>query len=159
MNRLKYRCILFALLATLAANASAGEAASTALRNFGAPSVQSHDEFLPVDEAFDLTARAKDAHSIVLTWIIAPGYYLYRHRISVASDMPNLRLGTMELPKGERKHDEYFGDVQVYYEVLDATLPVTSKAGKVSFNITYQGCAEAGLCYNPVTKHLTVELP
>lgn len=159
MNPSNHRCILLTALATLAATASAGEATSTALQNFSAPAVQSQDEFLPVDQAFDLAARAKDNHSIVLTWIIAPGYYLYRHRITVASDIPNVHLGTLELPKGELKHDEYFGDVQVYYEVLDANLPVTSKAKKVSFNITYQGCAEAGLCYNPVTKNLTVELP
>src|SRR4030095_4418364 len=66
-------------------------------------------------------------------------------------------------PKGKPKHDEYFGDTEVYYEVLEATLPVaraaSSNAQPVRLKVTYQGCAEGGLCYNPITKEASVELP
>src|SRR5690606_20030265 len=60
------------------------------------------------------------------------------------------------------KHDEYFGDVEVYYEVLEGTLPIARAAGStgtLDLTITYQGCAEAGLCYNPITKTVSLELP
>ena len=50
----------------------------------------------------------------------------------------------------------------MYYEVLEATLPVARAAnspGKLDLTIEYQGCAEGGLCYNPITKNVSIELP
>jgi len=129
------------------------------LHDFSSASSKSHDDFLAVDDAFDLTVKAKDAHSVGLTWIIAPGYYLYRGKISVQAADSNVHLGAVELPQGQLKHDDYFGDTQVYYEVLDAKVPINAPARKASLRITYQGCAEEGLCYNPTTKTVTVDLP
>src|SRR5690606_5156289 len=31
--------------------------------------------------------------------------------------------------------------------------------GTLDLTVTYQGCAEAGLCYNPITKTVSLELP
>ena len=88
--------------------------------------------------------------------MIADGYYLYKDRISVESTTPNVQIGKPVLPQGKPKHDEYFGDTEVYYEVLEATLPVaraaSSEAQPLQLKVTYQGCAEGGLCYNPITK-------
>ena len=74
-----------------------------------------------------------------------------------------MQIGKPVLPQGKPKHDEYFGDTEVYYEVLEATLPVaraaSSEAQSVQLKVTYQGCAEGGLCYNPITKEAVVELP
>ena len=48
----------------------------------------------------------------------------------------------------------------VYHDELVVTLPVKrSGRGNLSLNVTYQGCAEAGLCYPPVTRTLSVALP
>jgi thioredoxin:protein disulfide reductase len=155
-NQLLVSSSLVALLAT----ASADEPGpSKRLQAFGVGAGKLHDDFLAVDEAFDLTAKAKDARSVGLTWIIAPGYYLYRGKISVQPADSKVRLGAVELPQGQLKHDDYFGDTQVYYEVLDAKIPIKADAKKVSLRVTYQGCAEEGLCYNPVTKTLNVDLP
>jgi thiol:disulfide interchange protein DsbD len=121
------------------------------------------NDFLPPDEAFRFGAGLPQADSIPLTWVIADGYYLYKNRISVESTTPNVQLGKPLLPQGKPKHDEYFGDTEVYYEVLEATLPVARAASNdaqpVQLKVTYQGCAEGGLCYNPITKQATVELP
>src|SRR5690606_29562824 len=41
-------------------------------------------------------------------------------------------------------------------------LPLGRAAGPatdLTLQVTYQGCAEAGLCYNPITKNVTVALP
>jgi len=146
--------------ALLAAVSASGDTGFAPAKGHGFQEAsKTHDDFLAVDEAFDLTAKAKDSHSIGLTWIIAPGYYLYRGKVAVTSDAPGVQLGGVELPQGQLKHDEYFGDTQVYYEVLDARVPIKSAAKKVSLRVTYQGCAEEGLCYNPVTKTVTVDLP
>jgi len=152
--------LLNAALAT-AISASADPAFTPAKgqHEFQAATTKPHDDFLAVDEAFDLTAKAKDPHSVGLTWIIAPGYYLYRGKIAVSTTASDANVGTVELPQGQLKHDDYFGDTQVYYEVLDARVPIESAGKKVSLRVTYQGCAEEGLCYNPVTKTVTVDLP
>ena len=119
------------------------------------------DQFLPVDEAFVLGARADGGERIALDWRVAPGYYLYRHRISVKTATPGFTLGDIALPDGKKKTDEFFGDVEVYYYGLAATVPVTRPAdgSALEIAVSYQGCADAGLCYPPVTKTLTVDLP
>ena len=122
-----------------------------------------NSEFLPPDAAFRFGAGLPQADSIPLTWVIADGYYLYKDRIQIESATPNVQVGKPVLPQGKPKHDEYFGDTEVYYEVLEATLPVARAASNtavpVTLKVTYQGCAEGGLCYNPITKQAVVELP
>lgn len=120
------------------------------------------DDFLPPDEAFRFAASMLQPDAVALTWIIAEDYYLYRDRIQISTTTPNVQLGELALPKGKQKHDEYFGDVEVYYEVLEGTLPIARPAnstGTLDLTITYQGCAEAGLCYTPITKTVSLELP
>ncbi|HET9061974.1 MAG TPA: protein-disulfide reductase DsbD domain-containing protein, partial [Candidatus Binatia bacterium] len=119
------------------------------------------DQFLPVDEAFVFTATADGGEQVALDWQIAPGYYLYRHRISVKTATTGFTLGELALPDGKKKTDEFFGDVEVYYGGLSATVPVTRPAGASTFEIavSYQGCADAGLCYPPLTKTVTIEMP
>lgn len=124
--------------------------------------VSGDDEFLPPDEAFRFGAGMERPDAVALTWIIAEGYYLYKDRIQITTDTANVQLGKPLLPAGKRKHDEFFGDTEVYYEVLEATLPIARAAGSsgtLNLKIVYQGCAEGGLCYNPITKTVALELP
>src|SRR5688572_1388551 len=123
--------------------------------------VSNEDQFLPVDQAFVFTAMADGGDRVLLDWQIAPGYYLYRHRTSATTPTPGFTLGEIAMPDGKKKTDEFFGDVEVYYGILSATVPVTRPEGASSFEIqvSYQGCADAGLCYPPVTKTVAIELP
>ena len=132
------------------------------LRSFLKPGKAGNDEFLPPDEAFKLTATAEHADAATLNWIVADGYYLYKSRISVVSRTGGMRIGSPVLPKGDLKHDEFFGDTEVYHQALEASVPVARAAnsnGALELDVTYQGCAEGGLCYNPITKTVAVELP
>ncbi len=119
------------------------------------------DQFLPVDEAFVFAATADGGAQIALDWQIAPGYYLYRHRVSVKTATPGFALGELSMPAGKKKTDEFFGAVEVYYDGLSATVPVTRPADAATLEIavSYQGCADAGLCYPPLTKTVTIDLP
>jgi thiol:disulfide interchange protein DsbD len=101
------------------------------------------------------------ADRVLLDWQIAPGYYLYRHRLSVKTPTAGFVLGELAMPDGKKKTDEFFGDVEVYYDVLTVTVPVTRPDGASSFElaVTFQGCADAGLCYPPVTKTVQIDLP
>jgi thiol:disulfide interchange protein DsbD len=118
----------------------------------------SEADLLPVDQAFALTASAPAAGRIELRWKIAGGYYLYRQRISVQAD-PAFQARPLQLPRGARHHDEFFGDVETYRQQLLATLPGDSIAASVTLKVKYQGCADLGVCYPPQTRTLIVALP
>jgi thiol:disulfide interchange protein DsbD len=119
------------------------------------------DQFLPVDEAFVLTATPDGGERIALDWRVAPGYYLYRHRVNVETSTPGFELGELSMPDGNQKTDEFFGDVEVYYDTLNASVPVIrpTDASSLEIAVGYQGCADAGLCYPPVTKTVAIEMP
>ncbi len=116
------------------------------------------DDLLPVDEAFALSAQAASPDRIAIQWRIADGYYLYRHRISVQTDA-GFAAQPLQLPKGESHEDEFFGRVETYRQSLTAELPGQARAGSVTLKIKYQGCADAGICYPPQTRSVTVALP
>ncbi|MGN6152165.1 MAG: protein-disulfide reductase DsbD family protein [Lysobacteraceae bacterium] len=118
------------------------------------------DDLLPVDQAYVLSAEAAGPDSVRVRWKIADGYYLYRHRTSVAAVSPGATAGALRLPKGEPHEDEFFGKTETYRGDLVATLPnIAGAAGTVTVKVKYQGCADAGLCYPPQTRMLTVALP
>ena len=117
-------------------------------------------EFLPPDQAFRLFAQPQGEDRIALTWEIAEGYYLYRNRLKIATDSP-VKLGELVLPVGQSKTDEYFGTQQVYHNELRAIVPVVRSGTtpqSVPLRVTYQGCADAGLCYPPITKDISIAL-
>ena len=119
------------------------------------------DEFLPPDEAFKVSARATGPDTVEVEWQITKGYYLYKKRMGFSTDAAQVKLGEAQFPKGQIKNDEFFGEMEVFHESVTAKVPVSRPAGgevKVPLTIKYQGCAEAGLCYNPLTKVIDVVL-
>jgi thiol:disulfide interchange protein len=116
---------------------------------------QQQSEFFPVDEAYQLDVVSGNDGQATLGWIIAPDYYLYRHAFKVkARDQDEPLEAELTIPDGLAKTDEFFGDVEVYYQFADLGLDLeTDKAVElVELAVTYQGCADAGLCYPPRTK-------
>lgn len=117
-------------------------------------------EFLDPDVAFELSTEVEDDGTILAHWQIADGYYLYRDKFRFTpADGSGLALGEPALPKGKVKEDEYFGRMEVYYDQVLARLPVERGAGTVALDVVYQGCADAGLCYPPITKRVQLALP
>src|SRR6516164_1188966 len=120
------------------------------------------DDFLPPDQAFRFDALAEGTDRVRLNWEIADGYYLYRARIRVKTTSPSAQLGAPQFPRGQMKTDEYFGKQEIYHHELVATVPIARASGgqlDLPLEVTYQGCADAGLCYPPQTKTLVVRLP
>ncbi|WP_248915364.1 protein-disulfide reductase DsbD [Pseudomonas moorei] len=118
-------------------------------------SINNNADFLPVREAFQLSLVESTPQSIKLRFVATEGYYLYRHRFQFRADPVDVTLGPTRLPKGEQKHDEYFGDVEVYHGILDVELPRTDQRA-FTLAVTYQGCADKGLCYPPETERLSI---
>src|SRR5580765_5463699 len=120
-----------------------------------------NDGFLPPDQAFRVSANADGPNKVQVNYVIAQGYYLYQSRLKFATTSPGITLGKPELPAGDTKQDEYFGKQIVYHAGFVARLGVTrapSAGNTVALAVTYQGCAEKGLCYPPITKPFTVSL-
>ncbi|MEN9704468.1 MAG: hypothetical protein RLZZ393_347 [Pseudomonadota bacterium] len=121
------------------------------------------EDFLPPEQAFRVDARATAPDRIEVTYGIAKGYYLYRNKLKFGTPAPDvIALGQAGLPEGETKTDDYFGTQQVYHHDFVARLPVM-RAGReamtVPVKLTWQGCADAGLCYPPQTRVFEIPLP
>lgn len=110
------------------------------------------EEFLQPEQAFRLAVEKSGANELLLTWSIAPGYYLYRDRMAVTASPSGSRVEP-DLPPGVRKDDPNFGVMEVYH---DAVTMKVAPAGAAALDVTWQGCADAGLCYPPQTQTIQV---
>lgn len=150
------RRLLTLILLLVALPASAGLLDNRPSSTLGAALNNSKD-FLPVREAFRLSLVDSSPTSIKLRFANAEGYYLYKHRFQFRTEPADIALGDAQLPAGKHKTDEYFGDVEVYYEVLDVDLPLNNPSNRpFKLLVTYQGCADKGLCYPPETETLQI---
>jgi len=118
------------------------------------------DQFLPAEQAFSYLAETNGT-SVTLEWNVAPGYYLYKSRMAVASETPGVTLGEARYPKGEVHHDEYFGDQEIFRDDFTVTAPITRTDGgarELALTVRLQGCADAGLCYPPEVRKVKIAL-
>lgn len=147
-QNLPYRLLLVLAVILFLASPGAKALGSSKGGMFG------NGEFLPVDEAlpFDYTT---DSGAVVLSWNITPGHYLYKSRIQINAVTDGVRVGepTFSLP-GTLTEDEFFGEITVFFDPVQARVPITLPDGvrEAELQVTYQGCAEAGLCYPPQTR-------
>lgn len=109
-------------------------------------------DFLPHEQAFVLTQQ-QDDDTLTLTWMVEPGYYLYDHAFEVAG-VPNAVLTRQTTPIPY--HDEFFGDIHKHVDTATLTVP-NRYLRKDTVQVTYRGCADAGLCYPPVSMTLPVD--
>ena len=105
--------------------------------------------FLDPEDAFRLSVQEQGSGQVQLRWSIAPGYYLYRDRIGVSGT----GLGAVTKPHGEIKEDPNFGSMEVYHGSVQVDVVAGSAS---SLRVTWQGCAEDGLCYPPAEKEIAL---
>ncbi|MDR2012882.1 MAG: protein-disulfide reductase DsbD [Rhodanobacter sp.] len=149
---------ILGVFATLALFAAIGAHAQSAAP--GGPD----QGLLPFEQAFKLSTKIEQPGTLALHWDIAQEYYLYRERTKAKTAQAGVALGALALPAGERKHDEYLGDVEVYHHAIDATLPYTftdASAKTLAVTLTVQGCHETDpkICYPPTPVTVTLDLP
>ena len=115
-------------------------------------------DFLDPEQAFKFSARAIDAKTLEARWQIADDYYLYRHKFKF--ELTGGKLGAPGYPAGKMKEDENFGKVEIFRKELRVQLPIERTPGTtaVTLKATYQGCADAGLCYTPQTRSQLIKL-
>ena len=122
---------------------------------------QQEEDYLLPEDAFRVSADSLDAEAIVVRWDIAPGYYLYRTKFKFSTENDGLEMGTPDYPASKLKHDEFFGDVQIYRDKAEFRIPLKRASGSsdtLQLRTVSQGCADAGLCYPPHTQNVSINL-
>ena len=120
----------------------------------------SEDEFLPPDQAFQLNVSSTSADKVNVSLVIADGYYLYKKKFAFESATPGVTVLPYQLPAGDMKEDEFLGRTEVYHVNFSIDLETAGKSADGQFQLIakYQGCAEKGICYPPITKNVDITL-
>ena len=120
-----------------------------------AKAAQAAEDYLPPEQAFQLSGRMVDAQTLELNYRIADGYYMYRDRFHFSAE--GATLGEPQFPAGKRKYDENFQqEVETYHQSVTARMPVSGAVDKFVVLAVSQGCADKGLCYPPMTLKLAM---
>ena len=119
--------------------------------------VQAEEEFLDPDVAFVMSAATPTPDTLDVHFKIAPGYYMYRERFDLAAapESAASAIGEASYPAGVVKYDPTFEkDLEVYHDHVTIRLPLAAGTESLAVSVTGQGCADAGLCYPPMTKEI-----
>jgi thiol:disulfide interchange protein DsbD len=117
-------------------------------------------KFLPADQAFALEVHAVDQRTLLASFKVTPGYYLYRDKTTFSIADGKTKITRVSLPKGETKNDPNFGQIEVYHQSfqVEIVLEKVNASKPLALNAVYQGCSDKGLCYPPIEKTLNIEL-
>ncbi len=121
----------------------------------------SEPEFLDPDEAFVVDVVQADDQTLVASWHIAEGYYLYRDKFKLLPLTTGDELGAIDFPAGEKKEDLAFGMVEIYRGAVELGAPLVKRLPQphvLDLKVGYQGCADDGICYPPIEKQIRVDL-
>ncbi|MGB6155827.1 MAG: protein-disulfide reductase DsbD [Castellaniella sp.] len=133
------------------------------------------EDFLDPELAFISTVAQPDPLTLDIHYQIAPHYYMYQERFEVQIEDAQGQLllyrrstltppemetrrpiwpGTLQLPHGQVKYDPTFErNMEVYHQQVTLRAPLQAGAsGPLTVTVTGQGCADAGLCYPPMTQ-------
>ncbi|HLS54458.1 MAG TPA: protein-disulfide reductase DsbD [Zeimonas sp.] len=116
-------------------------------------------DFLDPEQAFRVTLAAAGERSVEIDVQAADGYYLYAEKFAVASDTAGVILGALGRPAGKTRFDATFGkEVETHRGVVRLSVPIRSAPQAFKLRLDLQGCADAGLCYSPMSVDLPVAL-
>ncbi len=121
----------------------------------------SQSQPLPINQAFQFTATAKDYQTVVLNWKIAPGYYLYRDKFKIRAIKPGkMELTEPVLPYNSiAKNIPAVGKLEVYSGDMYIIQPILhSNSHNITLQVHYQGCSQHGYCYPPITEVVSLNL-
>lgn len=115
---------------------------------------------LSTDQAFQFSATAKDNQTILLSWKIAPNYYLYKKGFTFQPvKSPDVALGNPLYPSDTLILKTAIGTEAVYANRVTIPIPlIQSNQQHVILQVKYQGCSKAGYCYPPISKVVSINL-
>jgi thiol:disulfide interchange protein DsbD len=109
--------------------------------------------FLMPDEAFKVRAKVSNSMEIKLKINLAKDMYLYEKSIKMQLVNSNgITIKEIKAPKSILHHDEMVFTSSPFYSIILQKDPDISGEKKINFKLSYQGCSEQGLCYEPLEK-------
>ena len=116
-------------------------------------------DFLMPDEAFHPYAKVNDKMQIEVGVDIAKDIYLYANKLKIELKDTSLTIKDIKSPKTVDHHDEEVYITSPNFIVSLSNKEALSGQQHITVVLSYQGCSEMGLCYNPYTKEypLTVD--
>jgi len=125
------------------------------------------DDILSPEQAFQPDVESPDGNVLLVRMLIAEGTYLYQDKLKVRIGGEGISAGQYQLPtpdikKDSIKPDGSIGDVAVYHDQVELQIPLLREqtdATEIEVLLSYQGCADRGICYPPQKKTLNVSLP
>lgn len=117
-------------------------------------------ELLEPEAAFRFSAQLVTPGTIEVRYAIADGYYLYRDKFRFQLTPGEGKPGAIKYPAGKIKHDPFFGKVETYRKSVKLVIPIgaASPDGRISLTAISQGCADAGVCYTPMTSQIAFDI-
>lgn len=118
-------------------------------------------EALPPEQAFGFDAIVSDDNTLLLRFTPANGYYLYQDRAHFTATN-QVSLGVPQWPEGKTHDDPHFGVVTVYFNQIEVPMSAARPNGDeraFTLNASFQGCKTAGICYPPMERSVTLQLP
>jgi thiol:disulfide interchange protein DsbD len=123
----------------------------------GVSAAKGEPELLPPEQAFKMALGTVASGSVEVKFRSATGYYLYADRFLFESDNVAVKVVGVVLPAGQNKFDEAFGrDVSYYRGDMSVSVKVLGPAIPFGLAVHAQGCADAGVCYPPITRTFNV---
>ena len=113
-------------------------------------------DFLPPEKAFRVEAAWLDySNQIEIELSPVKGYYIYQESLHFRAGSAFNKLLTYKpsLPLGIEKFDQTFQKtLQIYKQPFIVSFDAKATLGKpIQLEVELQGCAEAGICYPPMT--------
>ena len=114
--------------------------------------------FLMPDEAFKPYAKVNDAMQVEAGVTIADEIYLYENKFSVKIKGDTFSVSKVDKPQAVEHHDsQVFRSSPNFILTLSNPKHLTGKQD-ITVVVSYQGCSDQGLCYNPSTKEFPLTI-
>lgn len=127
------------------------------------PATLGEPDILSEEDAFRLEAVALSRDELLVRFSMPKNYYLYRRKAEFTTVNPEgLVFGQAKWPKGVDHEDEHFGQVEVFFDVVDISLPIAAidpGASSLTLRARFQGCLQDKVCYPPMRRDVVVALP
>lgn len=113
-------------------------------------------DLLPPELAFPLKATRAENGDVLLVFDTKPGYALYRNRIAVSVPGESERVVKVVKPAGVVHEDEYLGPQEQYRGRTTIRVILKDPWSPLRMQVRSQGCADEGVCYNPINRIVTL---
>ena len=107
-------------------------------------------KLLTPEQAFRLQAKQSDT-GVEVTLRMAPKIHIYEDSLKVEIVSPSKHTLHPALPKPELRDGDKIYEGTLHFRIPNETIAPLVK-GAYTLQIGFQGCSDAGICYQPITK-------